>query len=97
MNQFGLMPGRSTIEAIYLIRCLMEEYQERRKDLHMMLIDLEKAYDSVPQAVLWRCLTTRGILVVYIGPYKICIQRWEHLLGHLLEMLEPENIYILTH
>ena len=39
-NQFGFVPGRSTTEAIYLIRSLMERYRSKRKDLHMIFIDL---------------------------------------------------------
>ena len=42
-----LMPSRSTMEAIFLIRQVMERYREKKKGLHMFFIDLEKAYDYV--------------------------------------------------
>ena len=41
-NQFGFMPGRSTMEATFLIRQLMERYREQKKYLHMVFIDLER-------------------------------------------------------
>jgi Reverse transcriptase (RNA-dependent DNA polymerase) len=41
-NQFGFMLGRSTMEAIFLIRQLMERHREQKKDLHIIFIDLEK-------------------------------------------------------
>ncbi|GKE73354.1 retrovirus-related pol polyprotein LINE-1 [Tanacetum coccineum] len=65
-NQFGFMPGRSTMEAIHIIRSLMEMYRERQKDLHLAFLDLEKAYDSVSRELIWKTLSDKGTPTRYI-------------------------------
>ncbi|KAG5621392.1 hypothetical protein H5410_006610 [Solanum commersonii] len=52
--------GRSTTEAIHLVWRLLEQYKDKKRDLHMVFIDLEKTCDKVPREALWRCLTVRG-------------------------------------
>jgi hypothetical protein len=69
-NQFEFMPGRSTMEAIFLIRQRMERCREQKKDLHMIFIDLEKAYDKVPRNVIWWTLQKHKISSKYITLIK---------------------------
>ena len=45
------MPERSTTEAIFLIRQVMERFREQ-KDPHLVFIDLEKVYDKIPRNVM---------------------------------------------
>jgi hypothetical protein len=52
-NQFRFMPVRSTIETIFLIRQPMKRCREQKKDLHMIFIDLNNAYDKMHINIMW--------------------------------------------
>jgi hypothetical protein len=58
------------MEAIFLIRQLMERCREQKKDLHMIFIDLEKAYDKVPRNVMWWALQMYKVSSKYITLIK---------------------------
>ena len=47
-QQYGFMPGKETINAMFALRMLMEKYREGQRELHCVFMDLEKAYDRVP-------------------------------------------------
>jgi Reverse transcriptase (RNA-dependent DNA polymerase) len=73
-NQFGFMLGRSTMEAIFLIRQLMERHRKQKKDLHMIFIDLEKAYDKILRNIMWWTLKRKLVPTKYVTLLRICTQ-----------------------
>ena len=42
-QQYGFMPGKGTIDAMFALRMLMEKYREGQRELHCVFVDLEKA------------------------------------------------------
>jgi hypothetical protein len=49
---------------------MIEYYREIKKDLHIMFIDLEKAYDKVSRKVFWWVLVKKGVSQKYIVSIK---------------------------
>jgi hypothetical protein len=69
MNQFGFMLRRSIMEAIFLIRQVMEQYKEQ-KDSHIVSIDLEKAYDKILRNIMWWALDKHKVPTKYVKLIK---------------------------
>jgi len=55
-EQVGFRVGRSTVDHIFCLRQLMEKKMAVNQPLHLLFVDLEKAYDSVPLKNLWKAL-----------------------------------------
>ena len=45
------MPGRGTIDAVFILRQMQEEYLAKQKKLYMCFVDPEKAFDRVLRKV----------------------------------------------
>ena len=59
--QFGVMPGKGTIDALFLVRRLQEEHQVEDKRMYMCFVDLEKAFDRVPRKVMEWAMRKKGL------------------------------------
>ena len=60
------MPGRSTTEAIFILRQTIEKHREGQKDIRVIFLDLEKAYDRVRREEIWRCTRESNVPEKYV-------------------------------
>ncbi|XP_076053645.1 uncharacterized protein LOC143032651 [Oratosquilla oratoria] len=55
-SQYGFRPQRGKTEIIFTLRMIMEKCWEWAKDIYIVFIDLEKAFDRVLRNNLWDIL-----------------------------------------
>jgi len=59
--QFGFLPGRSCPDAFHILHGVIEDALERGKPLHICLVDLTKAFDSLSPEALQRAYREAGL------------------------------------
>ena len=64
--QFGCMPGKGSMNAIFIVRRMQEEYQKKDKKLHMCFVDMEKAFDRVSRKVMEWAMRKKGLFEVIV-------------------------------
>ena len=65
-TQLGFMPERRTIDAVFILRRMQEEYHAKGKKMDMRFVDLEKAFDRVPWKMLEWALSKREMPEVLV-------------------------------
>ena len=55
-EQAGFRAGRSTVDHLFCLTQLIEKRMTVGQELHLVFVDLKKAYDSVPLMKLWEAL-----------------------------------------
>ena len=55
-EQHGFRPGRSTTDAMFTLRQIIEKKVERKQKMAVGFVDLEKAYDLVPRELVYATL-----------------------------------------
>jgi hypothetical protein len=69
-SQFGFMPGKSTTDPVFIVRQMIEKYRAVKKELHLVFVDIEKAFDRVPRELLWKVLAKKGVSSKYVDVIK---------------------------
>ena len=60
------MPGKGTVDVIFIVRRMQEEYQKKDKKLYMCFVDMEKAFDRVPRKVMEWAMRKKGLSEVIV-------------------------------
>ena len=65
-KQYGFVAGKGTIDVIFILRQLQEKYLENDKELYLVFVDLEKAFDRVSRVLIESSLRRKGVVECYM-------------------------------
>ncbi|KAK3559485.1 hypothetical protein QTP86_013664, partial [Hemibagrus guttatus] len=96
-EQQGFMPRKSTTDAIFALRILMEKYRDGQRELHCVFVDLEKAYDRVPREELWYCMRKSGVAEKYVRVVQDMYERSRTVVRCAVGQTEEFNVEVGLH
>ena len=60
-SQFGFRAGKGTVDAIFVVRQIIEKSREHNVSLHFNFIDFKAAFDTIWREALWKIMIHVGI------------------------------------
>jgi hypothetical protein len=57
----GSLFGKGCADATFTLQTALQTLQEHNHDMHVLLVDLVKAYDTVNRELSWKILKTFGV------------------------------------
>ncbi|KAK3526945.1 hypothetical protein QTP86_005766 [Hemibagrus guttatus] len=92
-----LYTRKSTTDAIFALRILMEKYRDGQRELHCVFVDLEKAYDRVPREELWYCMRRSGVAEKYVRVVQDMYERSRTVVRCAVGQTEEFNVEVGLH
>ncbi|KAK3517722.1 hypothetical protein QTP70_016495, partial [Hemibagrus guttatus] len=96
-QQYGFMPRKSTTDAIFALRILMEKYRDGQRELHCVFVDFEKVYDRVPREELWYCMRKSGVAEKYVRVVQDMYERSRAVVRCALGQTEEFKVEVGLH
>ena len=95
--QFGFMPGKGTMDAVFILKGLQEKYLDKEKKLYMCFVDPEKAFDRVAMKVLEWAMRKRGIPEAMVRAVMSLYEGAKARVRDGLELFEEFEVKVCVH
>jgi hypothetical protein len=60
-RQFGFSSGKSRTDAVFILRQIQEKFEQKKRKLYHVFVDLEKSFDLVPRGIIEWALRMQGV------------------------------------
>ena len=92
-----LCQEKGTTDAMFVLRMLMEKYREGQRELYCVFVDLEKAYDRVPQEELWHCMRKSRMAETYVQHVQDMYEESETVVRYAVGTTESFKVKVGLH
>ena len=91
-EQAGFIKGKSCIDHIFVLSLILEQSHERNSSLYVVLVDFEKAFDSLHRPSLSKILRHHGIPQKLVTIIQALYLNFECRILHNNQVAEPFRV-----